>query len=82
MYITLFGFFSFYIIIYLPQQGLPLLSIFQKKNDRTVKDKFLIPIVEELLDELHDAKFFTKLDLRSGYHQVRMPPDNVKKTTF
>jgi hypothetical protein len=51
-------------------------------NSKTVKDKFPIPVVEELLDELRGTVVFTKLDLQSGYHQVQMHDADMEKTTF
>lgn len=51
-------------------------------NEITIKNKFPIPLVEDLFFELANAKFFTKLDLRAGYHQVRMKEGEEYKTTF
>lgn len=51
-------------------------------NSLAVKNKFPMPLVDEILDDFYGAQFFSRLDFKSGFHQVRMHPNDEYKTTF
>jgi hypothetical protein len=55
---------------------------FRKLNKVTVKNKYPLPISDDLFDQLKGARIFLKIDLRSGYHQVRIKEEDINKTTF
>ena len=54
----------------------------QALNKITTKNRYPLPKVEELMDRLHGASYFTKIDLASGYHQIRVKEADIHKTAF
>jgi hypothetical protein len=55
---------------------------YQRLNELIMKNVFLMPVIDELLDELAGAKIFSKLDLHAGYHQIHVCPADEPKTVF
>jgi hypothetical protein len=55
---------------------------YQALNEVTIKNKYPLPRIEDMFDQLRGASMFSKIDLRSGYHQLRIRPSDIPKTTF
>jgi hypothetical protein len=55
---------------------------YRSLNDVTVKNKYPLPHIEDLFDPMRGARVFSKIDLRSGYHQMKIRPSDISKTAF
>jgi hypothetical protein len=55
---------------------------YRSLNDVTIKNKYLLPRIDDLFDQMRGARVFSKIDLRSSFHQMKIRPSNIPKTAF
>ncbi|GKD44630.1 hypothetical protein Tco_1269275 [Tanacetum coccineum] len=55
---------------------------YHELNKLTIKNRYPLPRIDDLFDQLQGARYFSKINLRSGYHQLRVHDDDISKTTF
>jgi hypothetical protein len=65
------------------KDGTPSMCIdYRALNKNMIKNMYPIMCIDEMMDKLHGAVFFTKIDLWSGYHQINIREKDIEKTTF
>jgi hypothetical protein len=70
-------------LLFVEKDGTKRMCIdYRSFNQVTVKNKYPLPRIQDLFDQLRGAGVFSKIDLRSGYHQLRIRPSDILKTTF
>jgi hypothetical protein len=74
--------FSSSVVLVLKKDGTLRMCIDYIALDKMIKNRYPILRIDELMDELHGAVFLTKIDLRSGYHQINIREQDIEKTTF
>lgn len=65
-----------------PDGSLRFCVDYRKLNSITLKDRYPLPLIDETLDRINAAKFFTKIDIRAAFHRIRMHPDSKDLIMF
>jgi hypothetical protein len=70
-------------VLFVEKDGTKRMCIdYRALNELTIKNKYPLPRIEDLFNQLRGASVFSKIDLRSGYHQLKIRPSDIPKTTF
>ena len=63
-------------------KSLRMVVDYRALNEVTIKNKYPLPMINDLFDQLQGAKVFSKIDMRSGYHQLKIREQDIPKTAF